>query len=42
MNRRWKTEVCVPDFPIHLSDGKSDVFIEAIGVYVALVNVCIA
>ena len=25
-----------------LSDGKSDVFIEAIEVYVALVNVCIA
>ena len=26
----------------YMSDGKSDVFIEAIGVYVALVNVCIA
>ena len=25
-----------------LSDGESDVFIEAIGVYLALVNVCIA
>ena len=25
-----------------MSDGKSDVFIEAIEVYVALVNVCIA